>query len=93
MTPRYPLPTAHKQTIFNFLDTFNFTKQHYEQGYRYWAKGGRGWDRTFATGGTYTMKALMWYQHIHKPKSKEYRARIIMNALCHAATPVMENLT
>ena len=85
MTTHYPLSTARKQIIFNFLDTFSFTQQHYEPSYRYWAKGGHQWNRTFATGGTYTMKALMWYHHQHKPNSKEWRPSIIMSALCREA--------
>lgn len=85
INPTYPLSGPHKQAVCNFLDQFKFTHEQYDHSYRFWAKGGHGWSRTFATGGTYTMKALMWYHHHHKPNSKEWRPRIIVNALCVAA--------
>ncbi|HMS85072.1 MAG TPA: hypothetical protein PKD12_15610 [Nitrospira sp.] len=81
----FPLPEEKKKVVHEYLDQFSFTKANYEFSYQYWAKGGRGWGRTFATGGTYTMKALMWYHHHHQPESQEWRPPIIMNALCKAA--------
>lgn len=81
----YPLSTQHKQILYNFLDKFVFSNEQYEHSYQSWAKGGKGWDRTFATGGTYTMKAIMWYHVFGGHGTKECRPRVIMNALCRAA--------
>ncbi len=82
----YPLSTLHKQALYEFLDKFVFSREQYEHSYQSWAKGGKGWMRTFAAGGTYTMKAIMWY-HLHggHGTSKEWRPTVIMNALCRAA--------
>lgn len=79
---KFPLSTEHKSVVHDYLDQFVFTKENGDYSYQFWGKGQKAWNRTFATGGTYTMKALMWYHHIHKPKSKEYRARTIMKNLC-----------
>lgn len=81
----FPLSEAQKQSIHTYLDQYTFTRPDYESSYQFWVKGGRGWNRTFATGGTYTMKALMWYHHKYRPGSEEWRPTIIMSALCKAA--------
>lgn len=81
----FPLSETEKQVVHAYLDQYIFTKTNYEFSYQFWARGGRGWNRTFATGGTYTMKALMWYHHQFRPESHEWRPPVIMNALCEAA--------
>lgn len=81
----FPLSDAQKKSIHDYLDRYTFTKTNYEYSYQFWAKGGRGWNRTFATGGTYIMKALMWYHHKHKSGSEEWRPTVIMTELCQAA--------
>jgi len=79
----YPLSVKNKNIVRVFLRQFSFTRSHYDFSYSRWYMGGRGWDRTFCSGGTDTMNALMWYHHIYKPGSKEWRPKIIMNALCN----------
>lgn len=81
----FPLTEVEKKAVHAYLDQYTFTRPNYEISYHFWAKGGRGWNRTFATGGTYTMRALMWYHHHFKPGSEEWRPSVIMNALCEAA--------
>lgn len=56
-------------------------KRLYWESYNSWANGGGGWDRYLGLGGTDTMTALIWYQHIHKPGSKEWRPTIIIKAM------------
>jgi hypothetical protein len=57
-----------------------FTNVQYWQSYANWWRGGKGWDCT-GLGGTYQMQLIMWYQHVYKPKSKEYRPKIIIEAV------------
>lgn len=58
-----------------------FTQKQWSESYQSWAKGGRAWDRLLGLGGTDTQSALTWYQHIHRPGSKEWRPSIIIRAL------------
>lgn len=81
----FPLLTSDKTKAHDYLDQFAYTKEMYESSYHCLAKYDGAWKRTFATGGTYTMRAIMWYQHIHKPNSKESRPRFIMSELCRLA--------
>lgn len=59
------------------------TCQQWQESYQSWAHGGHGWNR-YGLGGTYINAALAWYQHIHKPGSKEWRPPIIMAAVIEA---------
>lgn len=61
----------------------SFDAKQWSQSYPSWANGGRGWHR-LEQGGTGTMRAIMWYQHIHKAGSKEWRPSIIIRALLAA---------
>lgn len=61
-----------------------FTREQYWESYRSWPKGGSGWNKMHQ-GGTGIMNALMWYQHVHKPGSKEWRPSIIIAAVVEAA--------
>jgi len=62
-----------------------FTREQYWASYPSWSRGGdRAWNR-YGLGGTDTMHAIMWYQHIHKPGSREHRPKIIMDAVKKAA--------
>ena len=57
-------------------------KREYEHSYQTWARNGRAWDRCLATGGVYTMRAIRWYQHVHRPGSTDSRPGIILDAIC-----------
>ena len=74
--------------ICSFLDRFTYTKAMWEESYEYWHKGesleGEYWQRKSGLGGTYTMQALMWYRHIHRPGTPIYRPSLILEALCVA---------
>lgn len=50
------------------------------------AHGGNGWQRLWGTGGTYIHRAVFWYQHVHKPGSREWRPKRIIEALRKEAT-------
>ncbi len=78
--PIYPLNNQQKEIVRNLLRGFTFTRKQWEYSYHKWAPGGHAWNRTFASGGTDTMFALMWYHHVYKPGSKEWRPKIIMDA-------------
>lgn len=64
------------------------TREQYWESYQSWARGGHGW-RALHSGGTTTMGALCWYQHIHRPGSKEWRPSIIIRALLDAVRPAL----
>lgn len=61
-----------------------FTINQWMESYQSWAHGGRAWNR-YGLGGTDIVTALTWYQHVHKPGSKEWRPKIIMAAVRAAA--------
>jgi hypothetical protein len=81
---------AEEAAAYRFLDTIwqtgeFVTKEQWWQTYPTWGKGGnRAWAR-IGMGGTMQMTALCWYQHLHKPGSKENRPRVIFRAVCRAA--------
>lgn len=55
--------------------------KEYWYSYPQWAKGGdRAW-MPLREGGTGIMRVLMWYHHVHKPGSKEWRPKIIIKAV------------
>jgi hypothetical protein len=61
------------------------THHQWWESYPSWARGGNGWQRRLTHfGGTDIWKALGWYQHIHRPGSKEWRPAIIIKALLDA---------
>lgn len=60
------------------------TREQYWESYQSWARGGYAWD-VMGQGGTGIMGALCWYQHIHKPGSKEWRPSVIIRAIVAAA--------
>lgn len=68
------------------------SREQYSESYQSWARGGHAWDR-MEQGGTGIMAALCWYQHIHRPGSKEWRPRIIINAVLAAALAASERNT
>lgn len=49
--------------------------------YPTWGRVGRAWDHQLGTGGTYTMRAIVWYQHIHKPGSTDSRPAVVLKAI------------
>lgn len=53
--------------------------------YHSWRHGGRGWHK-MQCGGTQISMAIAWYQHLHRPGSKEWRPSIIIKALLAEAT-------
>lgn len=80
------LRTEHYREGYGWWYTANhpITEQQISDSYQSWAKGGRGW-RAMQQGGTGIMASLCWYQHVHKPGSKEWRPSIIIRALLDAS--------
>jgi hypothetical protein len=62
------------------------TREQIDDSYQSWAKGGRGWD-ALQEGGTGILAALCWYQHVHRPGSREWRPSVIIRALLAASRP------
>lgn len=60
------------------------TRAQWSESYQSWARGGHAWNR-LEQGGTGIMAALCWYQHIHRPGSKEWRPAVIIRALVATA--------
>lgn len=56
-------------------------KKAYWESYPSWGNGAGAWDYLLGLGGTDTMTALIWYQHVHRPGSKEWRPSIIIRAM------------
>jgi hypothetical protein len=56
-------------------------KEVWGSAYQTWAKNGTAWKKQLGAGGTYTMRALLWYQHVRKPGSTDSRPGIILNAI------------
>ena len=54
----------------------------FEASYSTWSRNAWAWDRRLATGGTYTLRAIMWYQHVARPGSTDSRPGIILTAIC-----------
>lgn len=78
---------AQTATIMAFLDmqTPKLNQEQWWRSYRSWAHGGGGWNR-YGLGGAYIHAVLAWYQHVHRPGSREWRPSIIMAAVLAAAT-------
>lgn len=75
------LTPEERKAIGEFLfSQKGFTREQYEPAYQNWFRGGRGWD-VLHQGGTGQMIALMWYQNRFKSYSREWRPRIIIEAL------------
>lgn len=78
------LTPEQRESIDNFL--FNeyplliLQPDDYERMRTAWARGGRSWG-TIGQGGTGQCRLILWYQNIYRPYSKEWRPRIIINAL------------
>ena len=53
----------------------------WEASYPTWNRSATAWDRQLATGGTYTLRAIMWYQHVHRPGSTDSRPGVILDAI------------
>ncbi len=58
----------------------SFSKEQRFFSYQKWAKGGRGWN-VAQQGGKGVMLMLCWYHHVFKPKSAEWRPKVIISAL------------
>lgn len=78
----------HRSTIIEWLGTVDVAaltgktrRVLWEWSYPTWARNAAAWDRQLGTGGTYTMRAIMWYQHVYKPGSTDSRPGIILNAI------------
>jgi len=73
----------YKDPVFGEKPTYK--KEWWEQSYPSWKNGShRAWNY-WGMGGTYTMAAIIWYQHIHKAGSKQYNVTIIMRAVVEAS--------
>lgn len=70
------------RSIRTFLTahTAGITREQWELSYPSWSHGGSGWN-ALQSGGTVIMQAIMWYQHIHRPGSHEWRPAVIIAAL------------
>lgn len=68
------------QPVDDFLNKLSFTLDQFYESYKSWGHGGRGWNG-FKQGGIGIMKAIMWYQHTYRPGSREWRPRIIIQAV------------
>jgi hypothetical protein len=92
--PRLTLTREERDRIGRFLDTITYqgpaplngngyhgiTREQYQESYQCWWRGGRAWH-ALQQGGTGQMAALCWYQHIHRPGSREWRPSVIIRAL------------
>lgn len=61
--------------------TVKTVAEMYNKSYPTWARTARAWDALIGTGGTYTMRAIMWYQHIYRPGSTDSRPAVIIKAI------------
>jgi hypothetical protein len=91
---RLTLTREERERIGRFLDTITYqgpaplngngyhgiTREQYQESYQCWWRGGRAWH-ALQQGGTGQMAALCWYQHIHRPESREWRPSVIIRAL------------
>ncbi len=72
------------------LDVYAITgKTHrelFDTSYPTWIRNATAWDRQLCTGGTYTLRAIMWYQHIYKPGSTDSRPGVILEAILKTIT-------
>ena len=70
------------------LDVYALTgKTHrelFDTSYPTWSRNARAWDRRLATGGTYTLRAIMWYQHVWRTGSTDSRPGVILDAITEA---------
>lgn len=76
----------------DFLDKQRFPDGSYWKSYESWKHGGNAWYK-LESGGTTQMQALQWYQHVHKPGSKEWRPSIIIAAVVAAANAAQPSET
>lgn len=67
------------------------TREQHSKSYQSWARGGRRVWGALHQGGTGQMAALCWYQHIHRPGSREWRPSIIIRAFVRAALDAMSD--
>ena len=56
----------------------------WEHSYPTWNRTATAWDMTLCTGGTYTLRAIAWYQHVRRPGSTDSRPAVILPAICEA---------
>lgn len=52
-----------------------------DASYLAWARSANAWSQSLGAGGTYTMRAVAWYQHVYKPGSTEGRPAVILLAI------------
>ena len=95
---RARLTDEERERVGRFLDSITYqgpaplngngyrgiTREQYWESYQSWARGGHAWQ-ALRQGGTGQMAALCWYQHIHRPGSREWRPSIIIAALVDAS--------
>lgn len=79
------------KAVEEFLRRFTYTAEMYWASYTDWSRGealeGNRWSRS-GFGGTYTMMALMWFQHHYRPGTTVYRPSVILRALLTEAAKV-----
>lgn len=61
-----------------------FAKDQWASSFPSWDHGEVSWRTRSDIGMEDSQLALMWYQHVHKPGSKEWRPSVIVAALDRA---------
>ncbi len=87
MKPTLKLTKEQLCKAHNFANALPpFTNTQWQHSYQRWYLGGRAWN-CLQMGGTQQMRVLMWYHHVHRPNSKEWRPTIIIRALMEVLAP------
>lgn len=86
---RRPTSNEEVRAIRAFLDRqrARLTPSEWWRSYPSWKRGGNGWD-ALSSGGTHIHTALVWYQHLFRPGSKEWRPAVIIHALMETVFPI-----
>jgi hypothetical protein len=74
---------------YSYHARHSVTNEQISESYQSWAKGGSGWNQS-QQGGTGIMATLVWYQHVHKPGSREWRPSIILRAAVREARTALD---
>lgn len=74
------LTQTEAKRIMDFLDSFTFTQKQWERSYPQWSKAPHGWNGC-RMGGTYQMKAIMWFHYCRHKPNYEWRPSLILKAL------------
>lgn len=53
----------------------------FDASYSTWSRNATAWKRRLGAGGTYTLRAIIWYQHVARPGSTDSRPGVILAAI------------